>query len=103
MDKLIQVNKSEFDYFVVTENFTEEEQDLLHILSVVEQSDRKPAERIEYTKSHLAELFYYEHKDDLQNMLSDRRRLEFDEGSFNALNRFIKTRAYTAYNDRTLT
>lgn len=31
-------------------------------------------------------------------MLSDRRRLEFDEESFNALNKFIKKQGYTAYN-----
>lgn len=74
LDKIIQINKSEFDYFLVTENFSASEKDLLHILSVVEQVDRKPRERIEYTKSHFDLLFYHEHKDDLQNMLSDRRR-----------------------------
>lgn len=36
-------------------------------------------------------------------MLNDRRRCEFDEVSFAALNRFIKTRAYTAYNNKALT
>lgn len=36
-------------------------------------------------------------------MLSDRRRKEFDEESFNALNKFIKTNPYTAYNERALT
>ena len=32
LDKIINVNKSEFDYFLVTENFSDEEKDLLHIL-----------------------------------------------------------------------
>ena len=70
---------------------------------MVEQVDKRPSERIEYTKNHFDLLFYHEHKDDLQNMLSDRRRKEFDEESFSALNKFIKSRAYTAYNDRSLT
>lgn len=36
LDKIIQVNKNEFDYFLVTENFSQEEKDLLNILAVVE-------------------------------------------------------------------
>ena len=59
------MNKSEFDYFLVTEDFTDEENDLLAILAVVEQVDKRPVERIEYSKSHFDLLFYHEHKDDL--------------------------------------
>lgn len=91
LDKLIQVNKSEFDYFLVNESFSPEEEALLHILSVVEQVRKPPEERHEYTKSHFDLLFYHEHKDELQNMLSDRRRATFDEESFDALSKFIKS------------
>jgi len=103
LDKIIQVNKAEFDYFLVADKLTDEEKDLLHILSVVEQVDRPASERIEYTKSHFDLLFYHEHKDDLFYMLDNRRRKEFDEESFGALNKFIKTRPYTQYNNRELT
>ena len=67
LDKIIQVNKSEFDYFLVTENedLKDEERDLLNILAVVKQVVDKPQDRIEYTKSHFDLLFYHEHKDDL--------------------------------------
>ena len=103
IDKIQQVNKSEFDYFLVTNNYTDEEKDLLDILAVVEQVEKPADDRIEYTKSNFDMLFYHEHKDDLCDMLADRRRAEFDEESFNALNKFIKKRAYTAYNNRALT
>ena len=99
------MNKSEFDYFLVREqhDLREEEIDLLNILAVVEQVTVPPAERQPYTKSRFDLLFYHEHKDELQNMLDDRRGREFDEASFSALNKFIKTRPYTAYNERPLT
>ena len=100
LDKLINISSSEFNYFIVTEypNFTDAERDLLYILSVVEQVDKKPHQRIEYTKNNFDLLFYHEKKDELQNMLSERRRVPFDEESFTALNKFIKKQGYTAYN-----
>ena len=76
---------------------------MLHILSVVEQVRKPPEERHEYTKSHFDLLFYHEHKDELQNMLSDRRRATFDEESFDALSKFIKSQPFGVYNDRELT
>ena len=76
---------------------------MLDILAVVEQVDKLPEDRIEYTKSNFDMLFYHEHKDDLCDMLTDRRRREFDPDSFAALNKFIKKQAYTAYNNRALT
>ena len=103
IDKIQQVNKNEFDYFLVTNNFTEEEKDLLNILAVVEQVDKRPDDRIEYTKSNFDLLFYHEHKDELCDMLGDRRRKDFDEDSFKALNKFIKKNPYTAYNNKALT
>ena len=79
LDKIIQVNKQEFDYFLVKEEFTNSEKELLNMLAVVEQIDKPPHERIEYTKSHFDLLFYHEHKDDLTNMLDARRRMHFND------------------------
>lgn len=52
LDKIIQVNKVEFDYFLVTniEEFSPEELDLLNILATVEQVNKRPSERVEYKK-----------------------------------------------------
>ena len=46
LDKIIQVPKSDFEYFLVTETFSEIEQDLLDILAVVEQVNKPASERI---------------------------------------------------------
>ena len=47
--------------------------------------DKPPEERIEYTKSNYDLLFYHEHKDDLCDMLNERRSREFDDDSFKQL------------------
>ena len=107
LDKIIQVHKQEFDYFLVKEEFTDSEKDLLNILAVVEQIDKPPIERIEYTKSHFDLLFYHEHKDDLHNMLDHRRRMQFNDEQrallHSELSNFTKRRAYGEYNNRPLT
>ena len=65
LDKIMQVHKNDFDYFLVNDSFPEVEQDLLNILAVVEQVNKPKMERIEYQKTHFDLLFYHDHKDDL--------------------------------------
>ena len=102
LDKIIQVPKSDFEYFLVTETFSEAEQDLLNILAVVEQVNKPASERIQYEKTHIELLFYPDQKDELHNMLDNRRRMNLKEEErsylYDHLNAFLKRRPYTTYN-----
>lgn len=100
LDKLMTISSSEFNYFIVTdlESLSVAEKDLLDILACIEQVDRRKNVRIEYTKNNFDLLFYHEKKDELQTMLDERRRCDFDEESFTALHKFIMKQNYTSYN-----
>lgn len=101
LDHMLQVNTSDYSYYLVTSEFTDAEMALLTILSWVDQVDKEPSYRIEYKKGDFDLLFWS--KDDLLNKLDDRRRREFDDETFAKLHDFVMTRAYAEYNSAPLT
>lgn len=72
----------------------------MNVLAVVEQSNKAIESRFVYSKQDFDILFW--NKDDLMAMLDDRRKLDFDENSFEQLKQFVQTRPFTDYEEGAL-
>ena len=69
----------------MTNEFSSSEQALLDILACIEQADKH--HKIEYKKNDWDLLFF--EKQDLINMLDNRRTLKLDQETFDSLQKFI--------------
>ena len=93
------LDQQQYNYFLVTNEFSASEQALLDILACIEQADKHT--KIEYKKNDWDLLFF--EKQDLINMLDNRRTFKLDQQTFIELQKFIQSYGYTQYNMKPIT
>ena len=97
MDHLEKINGSEFTYVLSTRLFKPAEQNLLNIFAIVIEQDARVTA---YLKTEYD--MYFLNREELINILNDRRNFDFDEPCFTRIKDFINQFTINDFKDKPL-